>query len=154
MPNKIYSLTTDISDYKGDFLRCNYDFHARYDTKLETESINYLMGRKLVTTEGQYYCDYSVKLMQLLMRVQLDQWAARYFAPNPVCGVTRIRPQNDIFSYTVAPSNQHTKTRIELDIDPSCGRDNASILLQIFARYGAALSVHFYPEEQEDSKDE
>ena len=145
--------TTDISDYKSDFLRCNYDFHARYDTKLETESINYLMGRKLETTEGQYYCDYSVKLMQLLMRVQLDQWAARYFAPNPVCGVTRIRPQNDMISYTVAPSNQHTRTRIELDIDPSCGGDEQSILLQIFARYGAALSVHFYPEDQEDNNE-
>ena len=143
--------TTDISDYKGDFLRCNYDFHARYDTKLETESINYLMGRKLETTEGQYYCDYSVKLMQLLMRTQLDQWAARYFAPNPVCGVARIRCQNDMISYTVAPTNQHTRTRIELDIDPSCGGDEQSILLQIFARYGAAFSIHFYPEEQEDS---
>lgn len=139
--------TTDISDYKGDFLRCNFDFHARYDTKLETESINYLMGRKLETTEGQYYCDYFVKLMQLLMRAQLDQWAARYFAPNPVSGITHIRPQNNMISYTVAPSNQHTRTRIELDIDPLCSGDNASILLQIFARYGAALSVHFYPDE-------
>lgn len=146
--------TTDISEYKGDFLRCNYDFHARHDTKLETESINYLMGRKLETTEGQYYCDYSVKLMQLLMRVQLDQWAARYFAPNPFCGVTRIQPQNDMISYSVAPSNQHTRTRIELDINPSCGGDERSILLQIFARYGAALSIHFYPAEQEDDIDE
>lgn len=146
--------TTDISDYKGDFLRCNFDFHARYDTKLETESINYLMGRKLQTTEGQYYCDYSAKLMQLLMRTQLDQWAARFFAANPDYSVTRIRPQNDMISYVVAPSNQHTRTRIELDIDPSCGGENASILLQIFARYGAALSIQFYPEEQEEDKDE
>ena len=112
------------------------------------------MGRKLQTTEGQYYCDYSAKLMQLLMRTQLDQWAARFFAANPDYSVTRIRPQNDMISYVVAPSNQHTRTRIELDIDPSCGGENASILLQIFARYGAALSVHFYPEEQEDNKDE
>lgn len=146
--------TTDISDYKGDFLRCNFDFHARYDTNLESESINYLMGRKLETTEGQYYCDYFVKLMQLLMRAQLDQWAARYFAPNPVSSMTHIRPQNNMISYTVSPSNQHTRTRVELDIDPSCSGDNASILLQIFARYGAALSVHFYPEKQEDNIDE
>ena len=145
---------TDISDYRGDFLRCNYDFHARHDTKLETEAINYIMGRKLETTEGQYYCDYSVKLMQQLLRVQLDQWAARYFSPNPVCGMTRVQPQNNMITYNAAPSNQHTRTRIELDIDPSSGGDERSILLQIFARYGAMLSVHFYLEEQEDSKDE
>ena len=140
--------TTDISDYQGDFLRCNFDFHARYDTKLETESINYLMGRKLETTEGQYYCDYRAKLMQLLMRAQLDQWAARYFAPPPISGVTRILPQKEMLSHIIAPSNQPVRTRIELDIDPSGGGDMDSILLQIFARYGGAFSVHFYPEEE------
>lgn len=140
--------TTDISDYQGDFLRCNFDFHARYDTKLETESINYLMGRKLETTEGQYYCDYRAKLMQLLMRAQLDQWAARYYAPPPISGVTRILPQKEMLSHIIAPSNQPVRTRIELDIDPSGGGDMDSILLQIFARYGGAFSVHFYPEEE------
>lgn len=140
--------TTDISDYQGDFLRCNFDFHARYDTKLETESINYLMGRKLETTEGQYYCDYRAKLMQLLMRAQLDQWAARYFAPPPVSGVTRILPQKEMLSHTIAPSNQPVRTRIELDIDPSGGGNIDGILLQIFARYGGSFSVHFYPEEE------
>lgn len=122
--------TTDISDYQGDFLRCNFDFHARYDTKLETESINYLMGRKLETTEGQYYCDYRAKLMQLLMRAQLDQWAARYFAPPPVSGVTRILPQKETLSHAIAPSNQPVRTRIELDIDPSGGGNMDSILLR------------------------
>ena len=80
--------------------------------------------------KGQYYCDYRAKLMQLLMRAQLDQWAARYFAPPPVSGVTRILPQKEMLSHTIAPSNQPVRTRIELDIDPSGGGNMDSILLR------------------------
>lgn len=141
--------TTDISDYKGDFLRSNYDFHARHDTSLETESINYLTGRKLETTEGQYYCDYSAKLMQLLMRVQLDQWAARYFAPNPSANMVPFVLDQNAFMYSPIASNRHTRTRIELDIDPSASNTEANILLEVFARFGGSLSFCFYSNNQE-----
>lgn len=143
--------TTDISDYKGDFLRTNYDFHARHDARMDEESINYLMGRKLQTTEGQYYCDYSASLMQLRMRVCLDQWAAQYFAPDSVSSLMPIRSQQNAFEHQVPPSKQYTKVRLELEIGPSDHDATTNIILSLYARYGGFISYSFFPDEQEEN---
>ena len=143
--------TTDISDYSGDFLRSNFAFHARYDTQLEEESVNYLVGRKLQTTEGQYYCDYSVSLMQLQMRIGLDQWAARYFAPAPICGITPILSRQNVIEYSIESANRHTKARLELKIDPSDHDATTNIILGFYARYGGSVSFSFFPDEQEEN---
>ena len=85
------------------------------------------------------------------MRLQIDQWAARYFAPDPILGMKYILPQRTTLSYVIPPANRHIRTRIELNIDPSDSAGEMQIILNVFARYGAILSMSFYPQEEEEN---
>ena len=135
----------DINQYGGDLIRSNFQHHALYDSLMEPEETDFLMGRKPRTTEAQYYCDYNNPYIQLQMRVKLDRWANMPMA-NTSKQTTQRMTLNGGNNTTIVTSNRTGRRElcVELDIDRT---EDAAIDLQVFAQYGGQLHIEYYEEE-------
>ena len=135
----------DINQYSGDLIRSNFQYHALYDSLMEPEETDFLMGRKPRTTEAQYYCDYNNPYIQLQMRVKLDRWANMTIA-NTSYRMTHRMILDGGNNTTIVTSNQVGRRElcVELDIDRT---EDAEIDLRVFAKYGGKLHIEYFEEE-------
>lgn len=136
---------TDVNRYGSDFLAANFDFHAYYSAKMEPEEIDFLVGRKPGTTEAQFYCDYNNPFNQLAMRVKLDRWSAVQTDSQP----NQRMQYADIDSENVTLQSEGSKYLTELNIELDISECNTmeNLTLELFARFGANVSVEYYEEE-------
>lgn len=65
----------NINDYRGDWIRSNFDYAMRTIRKILPDDLNYIMGRNLQTTDGKHYRDYLCVLRQLAICAKIDGWA-------------------------------------------------------------------------------
>lgn len=153
MPERYLSLAdgenepelTDVNRYGGDFLAANFNFHAFYDAKMEPEEIDFLVGRKPGTTEAQFYCDYNNIFMQLILRVKLDRWTVKQMDNLPHSQMKYADIDRAILILQSEVSKFLTELNIELDISECDTTEKLTI--ELFARFGANISVEFYEEE-------
>lgn len=153
MPERYLSLAdgenepelTDVNRYGGDFLAANFNFHAFYDAKMEPEEIDFLVGRKPGTTEAQFYCDYNNIFMQLILRVKLDRWSVKQMDNPPHSQMKYADIDRAILILQSEVSKFLTELNIELDISECDTTEKLTI--ELFARFGANISVEFYEEE-------
>lgn len=153
MPERYLSLAdgenepelTDVNRYGGDFLAANFNFHAFYDAKMEPEEIDFLVGRKPGTTEAQFYCDYNNIFMQLILRVKLDRWSVKQMDNLPHSQMKYADIDRAILFLQSEVSKFLTEMNIELDISECDTTEKLTI--ELFARFGANISVEFYEEE-------
>ena len=153
MPERYLSLAdgenepelTDVNRYGGDFLAANFNFHAFYDAKMEPEEIDFLVGRKPGTTEAQFYCDYNNIFMQLILRVKLDRWSVKQMDNLPHSQMKYADIDRAILILQSEVSKFLTELNIELDISECDTTEKLTI--ELFARFGANISVEFYEEE-------
>ena len=133
---------SDINHYGGDIVRSNFMYWAKEKALMEPEETDFLMGRKLRTTESQYYCDYNNPYIQLIMRVKIDRWAG-----NPLENEPKKKIHSNILNggeETTIITNTHEK-RSELCIELSAENDeDACIDLQVFARFGGKIQIEYY----------
>lgn len=139
-------LSDDINDYSGDIYRTNFEYHAARDALLEEDEIDYLLGRQIRTTEGNYYCDFKNEFVQLLMKVKLDRWVASLLPVTVDRVVHKAEPdEKGQLSVTSNPTNVLEKLSFEFDLQEDYVEQE--ILLKCFAQFGGKITIEFLQEE-------
>lgn len=129
----------NASRYSGPWLRMNFDYHLRLTAKMPIEDLNYILGRKLRTTDARHYQDYQKDTRQLAMKTAIERWVNQMLADdnqNLGSEAKSITTKEEItFDGTAVPTQRYVLIRTPK------GKPADRIKLTATARFGLISKI-------------